>query len=137
MEQGPKGLPDRIDEAQDRLLTADFSLLKRILRPHPPESVERPAMMPEHPLRLTGRAGSVDHVSQVLATDCARRLVLPLGDDLLMLCIELRHPYALPRLPSGQPRDRHNHSRRRIFYHQTQTLDRIGRVERQVGAASL
>src|SRR5262245_9562602 len=95
------------------------------------------AMLDRHTFGYSGGAGGIDDVGEVVRRKPRRRRARRLRRNRRRLGIEIDDPRAVARQPSTQRRGGDQERRAGILQHERQTLDRVARVERQIGPARL
>src|SRR5450830_2068379 len=97
VEQRPEELPDRHVETERGFLQYAVRGVETVFVLHPQQAVDHATVFVHHAFRLAGRAGGVDHVSQMLGTDfSAQRVAIWLCEEtftLGMLRIEQQYRY--------------------------------------------
>ena len=96
------------------------------------------AMRDADSLRRSGRSGGVDHVGAALRIDCHRRRHSRLPRDRRLIAVQAHQAVDAAGLePRAQSRLRHQHRRKGVRQHEGKAIVRVGRIERQIGAARL
>src|SRR4030095_1398119 len=135
--QRAEDLRDRRVETQRRELQHSRTLSQSerfSLRLH---QIADPSVTHHHTFRPTRRSRRIDHVGQILLTPHTPRRLLALFLDSLALLLQTdrlspKRRQTLLQLPPAQ-----HHSHSRILQHQRQPLQRVFRVQRQIGSPSL
>ena len=129
-EQWPEELPHRYVEAERGFLQDRIAGSEPVFVLHPQQAVDHPRVFVDHALGLAGGTGGVDHVGGHAGhIEVAGGLVLPGG----LIQIDHRH---CAQQTQGAALGQH---RRRcaVLQHVGDTLQRVRRVDRHIGGASL
>ena len=131
---GPE-LPDRGVERRARHLAGPVEL-RHLERPDVPAyEVEEVAVLDHHPLRGPRRPRGVDNVSEVPGVDTGREDVRRLVLERIVVENHGRGARAGEARDRAAPADDDGCSR--VRHHEGESLLRVGRVEREIGAAGL
>ncbi len=82
LQQGTEDFPDRIDERQSGLLTAELAVREGVGAPHPSEAVDRRPVDGFDALGRAGRSRRIDDVGQIFRGDTRCEVPVLLGGEL-------------------------------------------------------
>src|SRR5262249_62179308 len=119
----------RIHKTDESFLATNLARFKWVSPPHPAKAIDGTSVSSENSFRLTGRAGGVDHIRQVLRLHFTRQILPALSPDLAPLLIYPHYLLHAAAQTFHQLRLRYHHLQPRVLRHKPDPLTRIGRIQ--------